>query len=70
MSDYSVSPEGGFWEEADRPTLSDAIQEAVSALNARWVIGTTDSTVRRIVDATEALISRAEEADQMLKEYR
>jgi hypothetical protein len=70
MTEFSVRPEGGTWEEADRPTLSDAIDDAERAVARLWIVGTTESTAARLARATETLIARAMEADDKLKEYR
>ena len=64
------SPYPDGFSDIDRPTLSDAIDEAQRALAALWTIGTTESTAARLARATETLIARAMEADDKLKEYR
>lgn len=64
MSFYSVCPEGGFWSEADRPTLSDAIHEAKRWLTFLYL------EAPPAADSFRELIDRAEEADKLLKEYR
>ena len=67
MTEFSVCPEGGTWEEADRPTLSDAIHDARYALE-QYRAG--QATPVWIADMLDILIARAEEADDKLKEYR
>lgn len=71
MTDYSVCPEGGYWEAADRPTLTDAIHDAKQALS-KWMRadGAMHDDGNRMRDALAELIARAEEADNLLKEYR
>ena len=71
MTEFSVCPEGGTWEEADRPNLSDVIHQAKDALS-KWIRadGPMNDDGNRMRDALAELIPLAEQADRELKEYR